>query len=216
MTLPIAVIHHGDIMDLWPALAAGIAQAAGEGDATILSQLSAVGLQIPANAAIGCLDFPPQLRGYADFSSRLAAARRVAPHTRGATEGWWSVAGCAAWPASKPHPWRATRVTGAPPILIVSSLLDASTPLRWAFGLQRQVAGSGLLFADVVGHTGYLHSACTREAEARYLVTGRLPARGTVCGPSASAASGPPTWAGHFRVTRQLSDEFRPPPGLYG
>jgi hypothetical protein len=47
--------------------------------------------------------------------------------------------------------------------------------------MRRQVQGSGLLLVRTVGHTGYLQSACARETEARYLVSGKLPPTGTVC-----------------------------------
>jgi pimeloyl-ACP methyl ester carboxylesterase len=180
MALPFTLIHHGDLIDEWPGLATAIAQAALAGDATLLSRVTAVGQYNPG-AAIACHDFAPQLRGYRDFRSRLAAARRVAPRTGGATEGWLATAGCAGWPVRPANPWGPVRVSGTPPILIVSSTLDASTPLRWAYGMRRQVQGSGLLLVRTVGHTGYLQSACARETEARYLVSGKLPPTGTVC-----------------------------------
>ncbi|MGI5325484.1 alpha/beta hydrolase [Actinomadura nitritigenes] len=33
-----------------------------------------------------------------------------------------------------------------------------------------------LLVADVTGHTAYFNSACARQAETDYLITGELPA----------------------------------------
>ena len=68
------------------------------------------------------------------------------------------------------------KVTGTPPILVVSTRYDPSTPLVWAQGMHREITNSGLLVADVTGHTAYFNSTCARTAETNYLITGKLPA----------------------------------------
>ncbi|MFC5185691.1 alpha/beta fold hydrolase [Actinomadura harenae] len=164
----------------WPVLGEGIARARA-GDASILSDNSMAGTPQDAYISIGCQDLPPQLHGYADMAARLKRARALSPHTGGASGSWLVTAACAAWPLPASNPWAPQRITGVPPTLIVSTRNDPSTPLVWAQGLQRQIAGSRLLVAEVTGHLGFVNSACARAEEADYLVTGILPTR-TTCG----------------------------------
>ncbi|MCP2336213.1 alpha/beta hydrolase [Actinomadura rupiterrae] len=158
----------------WPALGDAIARARA-GDASAMADNSAVGQPQDAYAAIGCQDFPPQLRGYADAAARLKHVRALSPHTGGASEAWLMTDLCASWPLPASDPWTARRITGVPPVLVASTRHDPSTPLVWAQGLHREIAGSGLLVADVIGHTAFFNSACARDAEAGYLISGRLP-----------------------------------------
>ncbi|MFC7588171.1 alpha/beta hydrolase [Nonomuraea antimicrobica] len=81
-------------------------------------------------------------------------------------------------PARAPHE---SSIKGLPPVLVVGNTHDPATPLRWARSLSARIQGSGLLTNDSDGHTAYRRSACaTRHIDA-YLVTGKLPATGTVC-----------------------------------
>ncbi|MFC4911739.1 alpha/beta hydrolase [Actinomadura gamaensis] len=159
----------------WPTLGDAIARARA-GDASLMADNSSVGQPQDAYASVGCQDFPPQLRGYADAAARLRKARAISPHTGGASEAWAITDLCASWPVPASDPWTARKITGTPPILVASTRDDPSTPLVWAQGLHREIAGSGLLVADVTGHTAFFNSACARAAEADYLITGKLPA----------------------------------------
>ncbi|MGH3624902.1 MAG: alpha/beta hydrolase [Sciscionella sp.] len=159
----------------WPTLGKALA-AAQAGDASLLADNSAVGRPQPAYTAVGCQDFPPQFHGYRDAAARLAVARAVSPHTGGASEAWEVADLCAGWPVRPADPWAYQPIVGAPPILVASASHDPSTPLAWALGLHREIAGSGLLIADVTGHTAYANSACARSTETTYLLTDRLPA----------------------------------------
>ncbi|MUN42160.1 alpha/beta hydrolase [Actinomadura litoris] len=161
----------------WPELGRALAEARA-GDASLLADNSSVGQPQDAYAAVGCHDFPPRLRGYGDAAARLRKARALAPHTGGASEAWLMTLLCADWPVPPANPWTRERVVGAPPILVASTRDDPSTPLVWAQGMHRQIDGSGLLVADLTGHTAYFNSACARRAETDYLITGRLPASG--------------------------------------
>ncbi len=161
----------------WPELGTALAEAQA-GDASRLADNSSVGQPQDAYAAVGCQDFPPQLRGYGDAAARLKKVRALSPHTGGASEAWLMTLLCADWPVPPGNPWVPEKVTGARPILVASTRDDPSTPLVWAQGMHRQIEGSGLLVADVTGHTAYFNSACARRAETDYLITGRLPASG--------------------------------------
>ncbi|MBO2446359.1 alpha/beta fold hydrolase [Actinomadura barringtoniae] len=164
----------------WPELGKALAQAQA-GDASLLADNSSVGQPQDAYAAVGCQDFPPQLHGYGDIADRLKKVRALSPHTGGASEAWLMTLLCADWPVPPTDPWGPQKIEGTPPILVASTKDDPSTPLVWAQGLHREIKGSGLLVADVIGHTAYFNSACARQVESDYLITGRLPASGR-CG----------------------------------
>lgn len=159
----------------WPALGTALARAKA-GDASLLADNTDVGQPQDAYAAVGCQDFPPQLHGYADAAARLKQARAVSPHTGGASEAWLMTDLCANWPLRPADPWAPQKVAGTPPILVASSTYDPSTPLVWAQGMHQEIDNSGLLVADVTGHTAYFNSGCARTAETGYLITGKLPA----------------------------------------
>lgn len=183
MVLPNLLLMSSSVVipSTWTTLGDAIARAQA-GDASALSDNSMVGQPQDAYAAIGCQSFPPQLRGYADAAARLAHARAISPHTGGASEAWAMTDMCASWPLPASDPWKPEKVTGTPPILITSNRYDPSTPLVWAQGLHREIAGSALLVADVSGHTTFFNSACARTEQADYLISGHLPTT-TTCGP---------------------------------
>ncbi|WP_269856048.1 alpha/beta hydrolase [Streptomyces sp. RPT161] len=158
----------------WQELGTAIAQAQ-DGDASLMADNSDVGQPQDAYAAVGCMDFPPQLRGYADTAARLKQARALSQHTGASSEAWLMTDLCAGWPLPSTDPWGPQKITGAPPILVASTRYDPSTPLVWAQGLHREITGSALLVANVTGHTAYFNSGCARAAETRYLITGKLP-----------------------------------------
>ncbi|MCQ4043702.1 alpha/beta hydrolase [Streptantibioticus rubrisoli] len=158
----------------WPELGRAIAQAQA-GDASLMAENSDVGQPQDAYAAVGCMDFPTQVRGYADAARRLKQARALSPHTGAASEAWLITDLCAGWPLPSTDPWGPQKITGTPPILVASTRYDPSTPLVWAQGLHREITGSALLIADVTGHTAYFNSGCARNAETAYLITGKLP-----------------------------------------
>ncbi|WP_158673843.1 alpha/beta hydrolase [Streptomyces klenkii] len=170
--------------DAWAKLAERLAAADRRNDATgLVEGGSYVGDQESAYTAVSCLDFPPQFTGYADAAARLAQARKTAPRTGAAVEGWVISASCADWPVEPTSPWQPTTVRGAPPILIAANTHDPSTPLAGGRRLQQQIAGSRLLVTDVNGHVSYFNSACARERETAYLISTEMPARLTCPAP---------------------------------
>ena len=88
----------------------------------------------------------------------------------------------ALWPVA---PWREAvpvTATGAPPILVVGATRDPATPYAWSEALAKQLPGGALLTRDGDGHTSFLRgNACIDEAVVAYLVSGTVPAPGTVC-----------------------------------
>jgi hypothetical protein len=165
----------------WPLLATAIANTRA-GDAALFAAPPADG---PADTryaalAIGCMDYPSEVRSYADLRRLIRLGRHVAPHLQGASQTW-TLLRCVGWPVPAANPPRLLHVRGVPPVLIVNATHDASTSYRWARSLSAQIRGSVLLTRVGDGHTSYLTSECARAAIDRYLVERTTPAPGAVC-----------------------------------
>ena len=79
--------------------------------------------------------------------------------------------------------------TGADPILVVSTKYDPATPYEWGVQVASELDNATLLTFDGDGHTAYTSgSTCIDDAVDAYLLSGTMPAEGTVC--TADAASG--------------------------
>jgi hypothetical protein len=132
--------------------------------------------------AINCLDYPFWARAsdYDTFMAKTQLGRVLAPHTQGASEAWLGMLGCMRWPVA-PNPPHRLAVHGAPPILLVSSTHDPSTAHVWAHQMRDRIDGSVLLTRDGDGHaSSWLAGGRTRDAIARYLLTGETPPANTV------------------------------------
>jgi pimeloyl-ACP methyl ester carboxylesterase len=131
-----------------------------------------------ANAAITCLDHPasPDL---ATYPVAATAAGTQAPFF-GPVFAWGGLE-CGTWPVAAtrdPHPIRAS---GAPPILVVGTTADPATPYAWAVALAGELEHGVLVGRQGIDHVAYYYSSCVRSIDARYLIDGVLPARGTIC-----------------------------------
>jgi hypothetical protein len=172
---------------LWPRLTDALTQAM-QGDGTGLLTLADLYYQrdkdgqygevLQSNTPIYCLDHPEN-RTVTQIASDAADLGRRYP-LLGESMGW-SALGCVDWPV-KPvlQPQRLT-AQGAAPILVVGSTGDPATPYEWAKALASQLASGRLLTRDGFGHTGYGDSDCINTDVDAYLVSGTLPAEGTVC-----------------------------------
>jgi pimeloyl-ACP methyl ester carboxylesterase len=96
----------------------------------------------------------------------------------------WFTSICQPWPG-----WDADRYAGpwtrrtANPVLVVNPRFDPATPIHGAVTLDRLLPRSRLLTLDGWGHTTLLSSACIDDHVSNYLLTTRVPPRGTVCQP---------------------------------
>jgi pimeloyl-ACP methyl ester carboxylesterase len=141
-----------------------------------------------------CADgrFPARV---AQWPAAVAVREKVAPYFGGGPLGWKD-ATCASstWTARDED-----RYTGpfnrrtAAPVLVVGSLWDPSTNYSGAVSTSRLLPNSRLLSSDNWGHTAYALSACATAAIDSYLLTGKAPARDTVCAaaPAPFAEPGP-------------------------
>jgi pimeloyl-ACP methyl ester carboxylesterase len=96
----------------------------------------------------------------------------------------WFSSICEPWPGwDRDHydgPWN--HVT-ANPVLVVGNLFDPATPYQGAVTLDRLLPRSRLLTLAGWGHTSLFASACVDGYVSTYLLTTRVPPRGTVCQP---------------------------------
>jgi pimeloyl-ACP methyl ester carboxylesterase len=163
--------------------AAGALLRAEQGDASVFSsQLPQSSRDDPfAGLAINCIDYPRTVTTYDDFAAKALLGRVLAPHTQGASEAWLGILGCIRWPVPLARPHRTLAVRGAPPILLVTSTHDPSTPYVFAHEMRDDITGSVLLMRDGDGHTSsWLSGGRTRDAIAQYLITKKTPPPNTV------------------------------------
>ncbi len=171
----------------WPDLGEALSGAlAGNGDLLAELAYGYEGLQSngqfsnaqAANIAINCLDLPAptSLKSYELLARQFGAK---APQF-GASEAWGTLP-CAYWPV--PAQGHAETITApkAPPILVIGSTYDPATPYAWAQAVARQLRHAVLLTRSGAGHTGYFLSSCIRRWTDRYLITGTMPPKNTVC-----------------------------------
>jgi pimeloyl-ACP methyl ester carboxylesterase len=96
----------------------------------------------------------------------------------------WFTSICQPWPGwDRDHydgPWNHTT---ANPVLVVGNLFDPATPYHGAVTVDRLLPRSRLLTLAGWGHTSLFASACVDGYVSTYLLTTRVPPRGTVCQP---------------------------------
>ena len=132
-----------------------------------------------ANYAVNCLDRPDHST-LADFSTLGTEFDAVSP-VLGAYFAWGDVP-CTVWPVHSGIVPHALHAVGAAPILVVGTTRDPATPYQWAVNLAEQLSSGRLLTRVGDGHTAYSRgSGCIDKAVDAYLVSGTLPADGTVC-----------------------------------
>lgn len=168
--------------EVWPLVAEVLARADGQrGPADAAGIVRREPAVDPLYRTVTCADLDSGIASAADARRLLDRVRAVAPHTWRYTEWWDVMTGCSGWPVAHRDRSTAGRISGVDRVLVVGNATDPSTPLPWARGLSRRIAGSRLLIFDGVGHTGLLHSRCVQRQQARFLVTRALPPRGAVC-----------------------------------
>jgi hypothetical protein len=166
----------------WESLGPAV-QGALNGDASAFTNANPPPPDNPAygEEAISCLDFPVQAADVTEFANRIRIAKIISPHLGGATQTGRIISQCSGWPRPARNPRHTLRVKGAPGALIINATHDPSTAYTWALSLQAELPGSVLLTRRGDGHTSYFDSSCARRAADDYLISRKLPARGSVC-----------------------------------
>ncbi|MEU9603864.1 alpha/beta hydrolase [Streptomyces sp. NPDC048057] len=176
----------------WPLLTEGLA-AAERGDGTKLLDLAdsynsrdaegRYSTKSHSQRAISCAD--ARARPTADDvkSRHLADFTRVSP-VFGPYLAWDVAGWCAQWPVK--GTWEKPQVSakGAPPVLVIGTTGDPSTPYE---GAQRMAEGLGagvgvLISSKGQNHGSYGFSPCVTRLVDAYLLSGKVPKNGTTCG----------------------------------
>ncbi|MGZ3113420.1 alpha/beta hydrolase [Streptomyces sp. H62] len=173
----------------WPALEAGLEEAAeGDGD-TMLSLVDVLGghrgqqasaLQ-DALRAITCADRSDRYT-VDDVQEILPQFEAVSPVFGEGNA--WSMLECTGWPVPGKAEHPEVSAPGAPPILLVGNTGDPATPYEGAARMAEQLGkGVGVeLTYKGEGHGAYdSHNTCVQSAVNAYLLNGNLPAPGAVC-----------------------------------
>jgi pimeloyl-ACP methyl ester carboxylesterase len=177
------------VKQLWPFLRLALTQAIKNGDGTSL--LASADQQVErkpdgtysnlmeANNAVNCVD-KPYARDIPSYQRQAAEAAKAAP--RFGPFIVWSTLICGYWPVKTTEQPRPLAATGSPPIVVVGTTRDPATPYEWAKGLASELTSGVLLSLNGDGHTAYLQgNPCITTAVDTYLVTGKPPAKGTMC-----------------------------------
>ncbi len=210
MTLPIAAeLVTTFAAEVWAAL---------DGDtAALLRRIEAAAATGPGDDAsydnavdglfgVMCADgrFPAKA---AQWPAAVAAREKAVPHFGGSAVVWKDSA-CASstWTVRDED-----RYTGpfdrrtAAPVLVVGSFWDPSTNYAGAVSTSRLLPNSRLLSSDNWGHGAYALGACATAAIDAYLLTGKPPARGTVC------ADAPEPFTGQGQTSAERRGKQLPP-----
>jgi pimeloyl-ACP methyl ester carboxylesterase len=164
--------------------------AAAPAKAAVLKRIKAaksVGYDFPydnsfeAQSAVICTDGNHPKKA-SSWPAKTAARDKAAPYF-GRAWGWIDVQ-CASstWTVRDEDSYRGpfNRRT-AKPVLLVGNYWDPATNYRASVSSSRLLPNSRLLASNNWGHTAYGTGVCATNAIDRYLLTGKLPAKGTVC-----------------------------------
>jgi pimeloyl-ACP methyl ester carboxylesterase len=94
----------------------------------------------------------------------------------------WSASVCADWPGHDSDRYLGpfTKRT-ANPVLVIGQRWDPATPYEQAVSTSKILGNARLLTVNGWGHTSLFTSSCADAKASAYLLTGALPAAGTVC-----------------------------------
>jgi pimeloyl-ACP methyl ester carboxylesterase len=133
---------------------------------------------------IQCADNVNRTASFADAERLRVRSLAVAPDVRKTAFGIASL--CVNPPRPATNPQRPLHADGAPPIMVMNSRYDASTPHEGARRVVEQLDRAVLVTYDGMGHGAANRGDCTRNLLYRYLTERRLPAPDTHCPAAAS------------------------------
>ena len=131
--------------------------------------------------AVNCVD-EPEVTDRAKIVEEDRRVREVAPFmSYGEFTGHAPLGTCAFWPVpptSTPHE---IKVSGLPPILVVSTTNDPATPYQAGVDLARQLGGTLVTFEGTQHTVVFQGNTCIDDIAARYLVDVTVPPPDTRC-----------------------------------
>jgi pimeloyl-ACP methyl ester carboxylesterase len=133
----------------------------------------------PLPIYIQCADNRNDTTSFAHAERLSAWSRTVAPDVR---ESAFKIASlCVNPPMPATNPQHPLRVHGAPPIMVLNSRYDVSTPYQGAQHVAAQLPGSTLVTYDGMGHGAATRTPCAGDLVYLYLSERRMPPPDTHC-----------------------------------
>jgi hypothetical protein len=199
---------------LWPVLAQGLADAATDGDATVLQALTDSYLgrrpdgsyddSQSAGLAINCAD---------DAARPPVEVVRVESEEVAERSQWFddllrASTGCIGT-APPVDPLIVGPAERAAPILVIGTTGDPATPYEWAVEMADALASAELYTVESDGHTAFLSVPCVEPIVADYLVELVVPAPGDSCSNDAEPDAFPPAGEDEFGALITFFDCLR-------
>ena len=176
--------------NLWPGLTRALAEIeTGTGDTMLALADQYMGRNAEGHydnstdtrVAVNCVDKPP-ITDRATMVEQDRRIREAAPFMNyGDFTGFAPMSTCAFWPVpttSSPHE---IKVTGLPPVLVVSTTNDPATPYGAGVDLARQLGGTLVTFEGTQHTVVFEGNTCIDDIAARYLVDVTVPPADTRC-----------------------------------
>ncbi len=135
-----------------------------------------------AFTAIHCVDDPrvTDPKAIKDLNTRY---KQAAPFLDDGNPPGSARDACAFWPVPPTGSPHLPKVSGLPPVLVISTTRDPATPYQAGVALAKALGG-GLLTYEATQHTVFLQgNSCVDQAGATYLIDLKLPAENTRCKP---------------------------------
>jgi TAP-like protein len=131
--------------------------------------------------AVNCVD-KPHITDRAKIIDEDRRTREVAPFlSYGEFTGLAPLDTCALWPVPATSDQHEIKVTGLPPILVVSTTNDPATPYQAGVELAAQLGGTLVSFDGTQHTVVFQGNSCIDDIGARYLVDVTVPPPGTRC-----------------------------------
>jgi pimeloyl-ACP methyl ester carboxylesterase len=131
--------------------------------------------------AVNCMD-EPAVTDRAKLVEQDRRTREVAPFmSYGEFTGYAPLPTCAFWPMPATGERHEIKVTGLPPILVVSTTNDPATPYQAGVDLAKQLGGTLLTFDGTQHTVVFQGNTCVDDIAARYLVDVTVPPPNTRC-----------------------------------
>jgi pimeloyl-ACP methyl ester carboxylesterase len=130
---------------------------------------------------VNCVDEPP-VKDRATVIEEDRRMREVAPFmSYGSFTGHAPLGTCAFWPVPPTTSPHQIKVSGLPPILVVSTTNDPATPYQAGVDLAKQLGGALVTFEGTQHTVVFQGNACIDAIAAKYLVDLTVPPPGTKC-----------------------------------
>jgi pimeloyl-ACP methyl ester carboxylesterase len=128
-----------------------------------------------------CNDFALPVRNYQEYAAILRRSEKAAPDLRYGAQ-IMSLTMCLGWPQPVANPQHTLNVHTRTPLLLINSAHDPATGINWASSVRRQLGRNGVLVVyQGAGHGSYTLSPCIRQVTDRYLISLKVPPRGSRC-----------------------------------